>query len=548
MLSGVFTKTLRDYWLRAIIGAVTLVLFLIFAMASYRAVDIAIYTDLPDVFLELYNIANVDDAGGLAYGTVYSFMGALTLAGIAISIGSGAIAGEERKGTMGLLLANPKSRTHVLVSKAASLFLLMNLAALILWGGAHLVPTLIDVNVVGKETGGLVLHMLVNALFYGFLALMIGAWTGNKTTASGVPALVMVVSYLAVGILPLVEGIKDLSRIFPWYYYTESNPIFHGIDWGHLGVLFSGVVVFLVLAVFGMNRRDLSARSAAVTLFDRLRNYPFMHSVIERLAGSARVSRIWVKTMSDHQGLLVVTGFILLFLCVIVGLLYPVLEDQMQDFSEDMPEAMDALIGQVDIGTPEGWYQAENFSMTGPFLSIFVAVVVSARSLAGEEADRTMGLLLANPISRIRVLSEKALAMLVYVFLLAVVVFVGTIAGSLLGDLGLNSVHVAATCFLLGLVSLVFGTVALALSAATGRSNFAMYVTAGLALASYLLQSFLPLNEDLAGYAKVSPFYYYLKSDPLTNGMNWAHAGVLAALIAVFYGVSVLLFQRRDLR
>ena len=73
-------------------------------------------------------------------------------------------------------------------------------------------------------------------------------------------------------------------------------------------------------------------------------------------------------------------------------------------------------------------------------------------------------------------------------------------------------------------------------------------ITAGLALAFYIVNAFLPLNESLAGLAKWSPFYYYLTADPLNNGMPWGHAAVLAGLTAGLVGLSAVLFGRRDLR
>ena len=70
----------------------------------------------------------------------------------------------------------------------------------------------------------------------------------------------------------------------------------------------------------------------------------------------------------------------------------------------------------------------------------------------------------------------------------------------------------------------------------------------GVALVLYVLNAFLPLNDRLAGYAKWSPFYYYLSSDPLNNGMHWGHGALLAGLTAGLVGLSILLFRRRDLR
>lgn len=548
MLANVFTKTVRDRWRAMAIAAVALGAFLLYGMSVYREIDLSVYTDLPEEIRELMGYGDATDASALAYGAVYSFMGALTLAGVAIAMGSSAIAGEERNGTIGLLLANPKSRTHVLLSKAASMVLVTGAGAAALWGLGRAVPMLLDVDVTGSEVGPLVLHMCANAVFYGFLALMIGAWTGNGGTASGASAAVMAVSYVAAGMLPLVSGLADFARVFPWYYYDGSDPVLNGVHAGHLGVLIGASAVFVAVAVIGVNRRDLTERAVGVTLLDRLRGNPLTQTVVERLQGSARVSRISVKTTSEHQGLLIVTGLVLFLFGVMMGPFYTLLDEALREFAEQVPEELLAAIGNADMGTPEGWYQAENFSLTLPIALILVTAVVGARALAGEEQNRTMGLLLANPISRSSVVMEKTVAMIAYAIVLGVLTFVGTVLGSLLGGLGMSAGNIAATSLLLTLLGLVFGSVALALSAATGLVRVAGYGTAGLALGFYLLNAFVPLSEGLAGYARLSPFHYYLTSDPLTNGMHWGHGGGLVGLMAVLVVASVVLFERRDLR
>jgi hypothetical protein len=52
---------------------------------------------------------------------------------------------------------------------------------------------------------------------------------------------------------------------------------------------------------------------------DRLRSNPVTGRLAERLAGQTRVSRVWVKTASEHQGVLVVTAAVMLWLGVLVG-------------------------------------------------------------------------------------------------------------------------------------------------------------------------------------------------------------------------------------
>ncbi len=64
----------------------------------------------------------------------------------------------------------------------------------------------------------------------------------------------------------------------------------------------------------------------------------------------------------------------------------------------------------------------------------------------------------------------------------------------------------------------------------------------------FVANGFLPFNESLDWLTSWLPFHYYLSSDPLMNGMNWAHGGVLAAAFAVLLGAALVLFERRDLR
>lgn len=549
MLAGVTAKTLRDRWKGWLVWSASLALMLWWAMSIYRSLDLSIYTGMPDAVRSLMQIPGQADVGSLAYGAFYASYGALAVASLALAAGSASIAGEERDGTMGLLLANPASRTRVLVAKAAAMTVLAGFGALILWGGARLAPRLLGVAISGMHPGALVFHMFVNALFYGFLAMAIGAWTGKASLASGTTTAVMVLSWLVAGLFPQIHGFEKFAKVSPWYYYSAGQPVFNGVDWGRLSVLAAAVALLAVVAVVGVNRRDLLSQSVGATVLDRLRSNPRTKQVADRLAGSARVSRIWVKTLSEHQGLLVVTSYVMfLVMGVLIGPLYALMDVEVRKIASTLPKALLAMAGNGDMTTPQGFFQVETFSMTAPIAVITVTVVMATRALAGEEAHRTMGLLLANPIPRSEVVLEKAIAMVVGAATVGLATFAGVAIGSVLGGLGMGTANIAATSLLVTLLGLVFGGLALALGAATGRTTIAAYGAGGVALAMYLVNSFLPLDTGLAGYARWSPFYYYLGGDPLNTGMQWGHGAVLAGVFVGLVALSVALFGRRDLR
>ena len=261
MLANVFTKTTRDRWKSTVIGAVALALLLVFGMAVYRDIDVSFWDDLPEAFRNMFGIPEGADVGGLAYGAIYSGYGALAMAGIAIAAGSASIAGEERAGTFGLLLDNPISRTRVVAEKAASLLVVTLGGFVILWVAAVGAPVLLDVEIGSMQVTALVVMMFLNALFYGYLAMALSAWSGRTSIAVGVPAAILVVSFVAVGLLPLIDSLAELARVFPWYYFSSSDPAMNGVALGDAAVLVGGSLVFVAAGLVGVARRDLRGQT-----------------------------------------------------------------------------------------------------------------------------------------------------------------------------------------------------------------------------------------------------------------------------------------------
>lgn len=549
MLASVFTKTFRDRWKGWLIAVSSLSLLLVLAMSVYQDIDLGVYTTLPEVYRSLIGISEEADVGSLAIKALIGSYGAMTMAAMALAMGAVSIAGEERNGTLGLLLGNPKSRTHVLVSKAASMVLLTALGILVLWAATHLTAGALDVSIEGMDVGALILHLFLSSLFYGFLAMGVGAWTGNRGAALGITVGIMAVSFFAVGVLPLVEGAEDLVKVFPWHYFTGSDPLLNGIDWGHIGVLFTASALLAVGAVIGVNRRDLKSQSVGVTLLDRFRANPLAEKVIGLLPGSARVSSIWVKTASEYQAHLTITAALMFLLMgVMMGPMYAAIPAETLSAFADFPESMLTFFGGGDITTPEGWYQLETFGMMAPVAVMAVAIAIGAGALAGEESRRTMGLLLANPIKRSTLVIEKSWTMVLYSLAVGAATFAGVALGSVLGDLGMATANIAATCLLQSLIGLLFGTVAMALSAGTGRKHIAVFGAVGAGLTLHLLNSFAALNDTMVKWAAWSPFHYYLGNDPLNNGMDWGNAAILAGLSLGLIVLSSVLFERRDIR
>ncbi len=549
MGTTVFTRSLRDRTGQELLGAIVMGLLLLLGMAVYADIDVSFYYDLPPAMLDLMGITEqVGGAAGIAYGAIYGFMGALTLAGMAVSIGASSIAGEERDGTLGLLLGNPRSRSQVLGAKLAAMVALTIMGAVVMLAVAEAAPGLLGVDVGPVDMVAMMVHMGANALLWGMVAVAIGAWSGNRTAASGVAAGVMVLSYLLASLLPLFDGGEAWAKWSPWYWFSGHQPEVNGLDGGWLALQVGAVVVLGVIAFVGLTRRDLRERRGRTTLVDRLRAHPMTQRHADRIAGSARVSSIMAKSTADHQGLLVVVAAIAFFMGLVYGPMFNLLPDGFTDVVDQFPDTLMAMVGQADMATAAGWLQGETYSIVMPIAFLTVMVSVGSKALAGEEEQATMGLLLANPVPRRQVVLAKAGVLGLYAIGLGMSAFSGVAIGVLVGGLDVAIANVAATTVLVTLLGLVFGAIALVASAATGRSRWATIAATGVALVGYFAWSFLPLSDSLAGWANLSPFDWYLGSDPLNNGMDWTDAGLLAGLAIVLVALSVPLFDRRDLR
>jgi ABC-2 type transport system permease protein len=187
------------------------------------------------------------------------------------------------------------------------------------------------------------------------------------------------------------------------------------------------------------------------------------------------------------------------------------------------------------------------YSIVVPFAVILVAIISSARAFGGEVEARTIGLVMSTPTRRSRLAAHKLIAMVVHVTLAAGLTALGTWIGVAVMGLDLSLGGIVAITFMLALLSVAAGSLAMLVSVATGRGNLAILVTALVAVAAYAWSSFVPLADPIADLAWLSPWHHYIGTDPITEGVDPLSAAWLAILAAVPMILGVRVFRRRDI-
>jgi ABC-2 type transport system permease protein len=221
---------------------------------------------------------------------------------------------------------------------------------------------------------------------------------------------------------------------------------------------------------------------------------------------------------------------------------------EMADALAAYPEGMMAAFNSGDLGTPQGYLGGAVYGLLVPLLVAVFMIAAGTRSIAGDEEAGTLDLVLAHPVSRPSLALQRLGGALAGMAVVAVVLFALMVA--LRRPFELNAVSIGgflAVNVQLALFGALFGTLAFALGAATGRKAVALGVSAATAVLAYLANSVFPQVEALGWTRTISPFHWYLGGDPLTNGLQWPGVLALTGGVVVLAAAGTWLFTRRDL-
>lgn len=255
-------------------------------------------------------------------------------------------------------------------------------------------------------------------------------------------------------------------------------------------------------------------------------------------------AEVLMKDIKDRRWPVLGVGAFLFVISIFALGITQGMSKTLAELSAHFPKVMNTFIG---TGAPGGYVVNELFSLIAPLALVAYAVVSGAPAVAGEEAKGTMSLLSAQPITRAGILGAKLAGMLGSLVAVMVLFWVGIVVAARSFDVGLDQPGITAACVHLFFLSVMFGAVAFAVGAASGRPEMATGVGGGAAAVAYLANGMLPL-ANLDGWARLSPWYYYLGGDPLREGVDPWHLLVMAGIAAVAVVMAFRTFPRRDLR
>jgi ABC-2 type transport system permease protein len=255
-------------------------------------------------------------------------------------------------------------------------------------------------------------------------------------------------------------------------------------------------------------------------------------------------SSIVRKTLRDHLGAGISVAVTSALIAILDPLIYPSYAKQLKDVQ--MPGAFKAIIGEgVSISSPQGFINAEYFSWI-PLLVIVVAIIAGTATIAGEESAGTLEFLLAQPVSRMRLLMQKAGALTLLVILVVLLPYPIMVATMVMTGFEISQVKLFAATVGTIPISLLFLTLALWLSAAMPTRAAAATTAGGVVVVTYFLNMIGAVVDLVSGPRKLSPFYWTDSSHVLVGGFDWLRAIVMLLIAGVFLALAAWSFQRRE--
>lgn len=257
--------------------------------------------------------------------------------------------------------------------------------------------------------------------------------------------------------------------------------------------------------------------------------------------------RLLTQELRFRRNAIIGWGIGLCFFPVVYVSLYPSVSEEMQSFADlEIYQAMG-----VSLGTLEDWI-ASTVILFVPILASIYALINGTGTLAGEEEDGRLELIVTLPLPRWQVVTVKAIALSIALFLILLIVSLASALVFVAIESQIES-EMAAGDMLTGLMStwpltFAFAMISMFLAAFCSRRRVAALIATALVVISYFGSN---LSGMVSSLEPLEPLFLhtYLNTagSSLTEGQQTIDLLVLMVVGLAAFALALAFFQRRDI-
>lgn len=446
----------------------------------------------------------------------------------AVLAATGAARGDEERRLTELWLANGVSRarwmlgrvTGFIVASSLSIIVMMLITAAAAAGAGDPLP-------LGAVAFEAVVYAGLTICAFGIGLLVAQLFIARRAAALAASGVLIALFLLNSAIRSGVD-VGAVGWLSPFYYFDRSTPLLAGgtIDLPATLALFAAGAIGIVLATLAFARRDIGgtliagrARTATPTARpsrDPLLRRPVLAAVDQQ--------RGWIAGWAI--GLSVLAYFLV-------------------SITKVLADAMTAIPGL------QGYFAATGIHGYGDWVGIIwfgtvllilaIFVVVQASGWAADDGEGRLELVLAQPVSRPRVVIERLAALLAGVAIIAAASTFATYLTAGASGLDMPAGRTALAGLLMLPVAFALGGVGHAI--VSWRPRIAVAALGLITALSYFTEQFAPVFGWPEWTMKTSVFALY--GMPLSRD-DWPGIGILMGIGLAGTAIAVLAMQRRD--
>ncbi len=255
-----FQRKSLIYWGLGMVGLIILYLALYPSIKESAAELNAYINKLPETFRDAFIDPETNYATPLGYLSteIYSQMLPILFLIFSITFGASAIAGEEEKGTIDILLSTPIRRSSVILEKFLTLVVSLLILSTILLTTIFFGSKVVGIEVTFSQLFSATFILLLFGINFGTVAIFLGSLTGSKGLAIGLTTAFAVIAYLVNVFYKLTDVLDKVKEFSPFYHYSHQNALVHGIPWASAELMIFITVGLILLSVAAFARRDLN--------------------------------------------------------------------------------------------------------------------------------------------------------------------------------------------------------------------------------------------------------------------------------------------------
>ncbi len=261
--------------------------------------------------------------------------------------------------------------------------------------------------------------------------------------------------------------------------------------------------------------------------------------------------RLFLQELRFRRNAMIVWGLSLCFFPIVYIGVYPSFAEQMSSFNEIMDLAIYQAMG-ISMGSFEDFIASTVTNLVPVIVGIY-AVINGTGTLAGEEDEGLLELIVTLPIQRWKILTVKAVALgIALIVILAIVAAAaaltlvaieGQIEATTVTPLDMFISVVAAWSLVMAL-----GMISMFLGAFSPSRRVAVGISTAVVLISYLGSNLAGMVEAVEFIEWLFVFHFFdASAQAFENGQQTSDVLTLLGISLVMYGLALFFFHQRDI-